>query len=184
MSLRIDETVAYNLKAIRLKRKITQQALAEICGISKQTISNIEKGQGATSKTIERLAECLEISPLVFYQEPPKGADIAFKRVSVENNNFNTTPYVIEWNNIANSIVSDTTDIIFYQKVTPVIKGVFKENQSIILNNLGVDKTAKTQQVLSSLEDTLITQVKHAIYGEQTDLDELIEDDDMDELIE
>ena len=78
MALRIDETVAHNLKLIRLRHHMTQQALADRANLSKQTKSNLEKGQGASSKTLERLAECLDVSPLTFYQEKSEHEDIQF----------------------------------------------------------------------------------------------------------
>ncbi len=39
LGYKIDEVVALNLRTLRLERKLTQEALAERAGVSKQTIS-------------------------------------------------------------------------------------------------------------------------------------------------
>jgi len=176
MSLRIDETVAHNLKAIRISHHLTQQSLADLANVSKQTISNLEKGQGATSKTIERLAECLDVSPLAFYQEVTNADDIQFKRVSsTGTSKLGKFTYVNELNRIANTIVDDTKQIIYYQQVTPVIKAFFNDNTDTILDSLNASKSNENYRVIATLQKELIANIREAIYSNAEELDELIE---------
>ena len=177
MALRIDETVAHNLKLIRLRHHMTQQALADRANLSKQTISNLEKGQGASSKTLERLAECLDVSPLTFYQEVSESEDIQFKRVSAPGTS-STYPlaYVNELNGIVNRIISDTKDLIYYQSVSPIIKDFFNANADSILNNLNTEISSKNYHILSAVEETLMSSIKQAIFSTDEELDDLIEE--------
>ena len=92
MSLRIDETVGYHIKELRLERNLTQQALAMQAGVSKQTISNLEKGRGAKSSTLEGLAKCLGVSPFAVFQEIQEDQEFLFRRrreSNVHNKNDN-----------------------------------------------------------------------------------------------
>jgi transcriptional regulator with XRE-family HTH domain len=177
MALQIDETVAHNLKLIRIRNHMTQQALADRANLSKQTISNLEKGQGATSKTIERLAECLDVSPLTFYQKISEQDDIQFKRVSTTGTS-STYPlsYVNELKGIVNRIISDTKDLIYYQNVSPVIRNYFNTNADSILNNLNTEINSKNYHILSAVEETLMSSIKQAIFNTDEELDELIEE--------
>lgn len=190
MSLGLDEIVGYHMKAIRLKRNLTQQVLADRANLSKQTISNIEKGQGANSKTIERLAECLDVSPLAFYTEVISDEDISLKRVShATSTKSNSIPYLSEFQQIADRIIADTKDIIYYQQVSPVIRDMFQSNKNWILKKLNAENNRKNYFVLSMFEEHLIINIKQAIYEEtsekQEELDELIEEEEeLDELIE
>ena len=176
MSLQIDETVAHNLKLLRIKRNMTQQSLAERANISKQTISNLEKGQGGSSKTLERLAECLDVSPLVFYQEISTDDDIQLRRVSSTITSFNSKDYITELINITNRIINDTKYTIYYQQIIPVIKNYFNENSKYILSNLNVENTSKNFHTIMAIEETLMSSIKQSIFDEQDELDELIEE--------
>lgn len=190
MPLRIDEIVGYHMKSFRLERQLTQQALADRANLSKQTISNLEKGQGANSKTIERIAECLDVSPLAFYAEVKSDEDISFKRVShATSTKSNSIPYLSELKQVTDRIIADTKDIIYYQQVSPVIREMFQSNQDFILVKLDAEKSKKNYYVLSTFEEHLISNIKQAIYEEtlekQEELDELIEEEEeMDSLIE
>lgn len=177
MSLRIDEIVGYHMKSFRLERQLTQQALADRANLSKQTISNLEKGQGANSKTIERIAECLDVSPLAFYSEVIADDDISFKRVSHATSiKSNSIPYLSELKQVADRIIADTKDIIYYQTVSPVIKEMFQNNQDKILSKLNVEKNNKNYHVLLVFEENLISNIKQAIYEEEEEMDSLIEE--------
>jgi transcriptional regulator with XRE-family HTH domain len=177
MALRIDETVAHNLKLIRLRHHMTQQALADRANLSKQTISNLEKGQGASSKTLERLAECLDISPLTFYQEITERENIQFKRVSATGTGY-TRPlaYINELNSIVNRAISDTTNLVYYQRVSPVIKNYFTTNADSILTSLNAEISNKNYHILSAVEETLMSSIKQAIFNNDDELDDLIEE--------
>ena len=57
------------IKAIRERKKITQEELAERSGISRQTISGIESGKisSVTTGTLESIAKALSVSVVVFF---------------------------------------------------------------------------------------------------------------------
>lgn len=177
MALRIDETVAHNLKLIRLRHHMTQQALADRANLSKQTISNLEKGQGASSKTLERLAECLDVSPLTFYQEISEHEDIQFKRVSsTGTGRYNRITYINQINGLVNEIVADIKDFIYFKQVSPVIKEIFAENTDTVLKNLNTAINSKNHHIMSALEETLLYSIKQSIYNEQDEIDDLIDE--------
>lgn len=177
MALRIDETVAHNLKLIRVRHHMTQQALADRANLSKQTISNLEKGQGATSKTIERLAECLDVSPLTFYQEVSESDEVQFKRVSATGTGGSyPIMYINEINGIVNRIISETKDMIYYKQVAPIIKEFFNTNADDILNNLNTEINNKNRHILSAVEETLMSSIKQTIFNDDEEMDDLIEE--------
>lgn len=57
------------IKAIRERKKITQEELSERSGISRQTISGIESGKitSVTTSTLESIAKALSVSVVVFF---------------------------------------------------------------------------------------------------------------------
>ena len=58
-----------NLKSIREMAGITQQALANKAGLSRNTIVNFEKGRRLPRVgDLKRIASALEVSPSVFMQ--------------------------------------------------------------------------------------------------------------------
>ncbi|MEE1009027.1 MAG: helix-turn-helix transcriptional regulator [Agathobacter sp.] len=177
MALRIDETVAHNLKLIRVRHHLTQQALADRANLSKQTISNLEKGQGASSKTIERLAECLDVSPLTFYQEVSERNDLKLIRVSSPSSD-SSQPliYITEINNVFNRAINDTKEHIYYKRVVPVIKNFFKANMDNILRNLDTEINSKNYHIIYAVEETLMGNIKQSIFNNDDELDDLIEE--------
>lgn len=194
MSFKIDETVGYNLRAFRLENNLTQQALADRANLSKQTISNIEKGQGANSKTVERLAECLDVSSLSFYKENELTENIQFKRVSATTGKNNNTSYTEQLEKLVDIIIQDTKGDLYYQEVMPAVKSFFNQNADNILERFDVEKSNQNYHILSSVEEFLLMEINHAIFDEmkkqpkqeeQAELDSLLEDtEEMDSLIE
>lgn len=177
MSLRIDEIVGLNLKTVRVQRNLTQQALADRAKVSKQTISNLESGQGATSKTIERLAECLEVSPLTFYKETVQEGHIRYKRVSGKSSStFDATCYVQELSTTIDNMVQQLKSDIFYKQVSPIIKEYFEGNADSFLRDLDVARNDKNCDVIFSMQDGLLESVRCSILGKDDELDELLED--------
>lgn len=179
MPLRIDETVAHNLKVIRLRHHMTQQALADRANLSKQTISNLEKGQGATSKTLERLAECLDVSPLTFYQEISDTENVQFKRVTTSSTSkFSSASYVEKLTSVVDDIVFETKNKLYYEQLAPLIKDIFNNNTNILLNNLGVGNNSKNYHIIASLEETLLIEIKQSILGKSyNDMDTLLDEE-------
>lgn len=179
MSFKIDTTVAYNLKSLRIKHNMTQQELANRANISKQTISNLEKGQGATSKTIERLAECLDVSPLTFYQEVPTNKNFHFKRVSAGNTEtYSSLTYINEISNITNRIIKDTKNFVYYQQVSPIIKNFFQNNTNNILDSLNIENNSHNCHIMFAIEENLMSNIKESIFNNtDEELDDLIEEE-------
>lgn len=175
----IDEAVKYNLKALRMDRGLTQQALAEMAGVSKQTISNVEKGQGANSRTLERVAECLEVSPLAFFREPEKGADIEFKRVSAKTAKLNTVQYAAALGQAVDCIVKHVEGRLYTVSVMPAVREMFAQNRDRLLDGLNAERSNTNYSVLSIFEEAILQQIKKSIFPTENmdeDVDELVED--------
>ena len=163
MGFKLDDVVAYNLKMLRMDRKLTQGALANISSLSKQTISNIEKGQGGSARTLERLAEVMGVSPLSFYQEVNPDADITFKRAEGKAVSLDKERYAAELEKAIDSIVSDATSKIYFFGVLPVVKDCFRLNTEKLLFALGAENNDKNHHVLLAFEDEILTSIRQAI---------------------
>lgn len=179
MGFRIDETVALNLRRIRLEKNLTQGALAELAKISRQSVSNIEKAQGATSKTLERLADCLKVSPLAFYQDETADPEIRLKRVSPKVGWLASRSYVTELKSTVDHIIMETKERIYYVSIMPTIKETFNANWDDLIAGI---EAHKGEKVLYSLMDTLLTSTKEAIFNDSDShdkMDDLMEGDDI-----
>lgn len=56
------KTLGYNIKIIRIKEDVSQEKLAELVGVSNDTISNIENGNHKTSVlTVIDIARALNV---------------------------------------------------------------------------------------------------------------------------
>jgi transcriptional regulator with XRE-family HTH domain len=55
------ETVGSRLAAVRLKRNLTQTALAREAGVSRATIERLERGAGADLKLLVRVLRALQL---------------------------------------------------------------------------------------------------------------------------
>jgi transcriptional regulator with XRE-family HTH domain len=65
------ENAARNLRALRKKKKLSQEALAERSGLSLSYISEIERGnREPTLETIEKLAAGLGVQPQALLVNP------------------------------------------------------------------------------------------------------------------
>lgn len=63
--MKLTEIVAAKLKGLRVKRKLTQQALADTCDLSVSYISMLERGDRSPPlDTLEALATALGVKPL------------------------------------------------------------------------------------------------------------------------
>lgn len=176
---RIDEAVRHNLKALRLERGLTQQAIADLAGVSKQTVSNIELGRGANSRTLERIAERLEVSPLTFFREPEKGVDIGFKRVSAKAAKFNTAKYATMLGQAVDCIIRDVEERLYFVSIVPAVKEMFAQNRDRLLDRLNAEISNANFLVLATFENALLEQLKKSIVPNEN-----VEDDDIDELVE
>lgn len=65
----LTDTVSANLKATRLQKKFTQEALATRAGLSVSMISMLERGsRAATLDTLEALAKALGVRPVALLE--------------------------------------------------------------------------------------------------------------------
>jgi len=73
--MRLRERVAWNLRAARTARKITQENLAVDAEVDRTTISGLERGDfNASLDLMERLADALEIDAAELFAIPPSDA--------------------------------------------------------------------------------------------------------------
>lgn len=184
--MRIDEAVSVNLRAARMERGLTQAALAQMAGVSKETVSRLERGEGGNSKTLEQLAQVLDISPLALFAEVPREADVALKRVSSKAARLDRTHYNAMLSQTVDLIVKDAKDNLYFMCVKPCVKQTFASNLDAIVASLKNGRNAKS--ILSILEETLLYSIKESIFQEKEEDDSLADDlvdlDDVDDLVE
>jgi transcriptional regulator with XRE-family HTH domain len=66
---------AWNLRRIRIERRISQERLAADAGVDRAYISELERKKGnATLDFVDKVAACLEVPVLEFFREPEPGA--------------------------------------------------------------------------------------------------------------
>lgn len=64
MSSVLRETLAKNIKDIRLSKHLSQEELADICGLHRTYISDIERGtRNISVDNIEKIADGLGVEP-------------------------------------------------------------------------------------------------------------------------
>lgn len=65
--------IARAVRVRRLRRQLTQEALAEVSGVSLPTIKRIEGGRTPSLATLQKLADALRIPPAVLLRRPARG---------------------------------------------------------------------------------------------------------------
>ena len=69
--MRLTDVVAENLRTLRVRKKLTQQALAAKAGLSASYVSLLELRQRSPPlETIGILADALGISPVALFEKP------------------------------------------------------------------------------------------------------------------
>lgn len=67
--------LAFNLKRIRLERRVSQERLAVDAGVDRAYVSELERARGnATVDMLDKLATSLETPLHEFFREPKSGA--------------------------------------------------------------------------------------------------------------
>ncbi len=70
MSTVLREVLAKNIKELRLSKHLSQEELAEICGLHRTYISDIERGNRNVSiDNIEKIARSLDVDPALLLEE-------------------------------------------------------------------------------------------------------------------
>lgn len=69
MATTLGETMAKNLRRVRLERGLTQEELAHRVGINRNYVGMIERRENSpTVAMVERLAEALQVDPGILLQ--------------------------------------------------------------------------------------------------------------------
>lgn len=64
MSTKLREIVATNIREIRLSQSLSQETLADLCGIHRTYLSDVERGNRNISiDNIEKIAKALNVLP-------------------------------------------------------------------------------------------------------------------------
>ena len=81
----LKKRVAAKLRAARIKKRMTQEAVAEAAGVTTETVSNSERAQSLVSLDVFlRLARILEIETRDLLVSPPQTRRISSKRLRLE----------------------------------------------------------------------------------------------------
>jgi len=71
--MRASEVVGRNMKRTRLERKMSQQALADKCGMARPRISELESGYfNPTLDTVQRVAAVLKVPIIQLFRNSKK----------------------------------------------------------------------------------------------------------------
>ena len=164
MAYRIDETVAYNVKVLRLEKKMSQQTLADQTELSKQTISNIENGMSSSTRNLEKIAYCLGVSPLFLYREPEADHnDGRFNRVSPKVGENNATPYVLDLEKAVQAITGKAMNQMYQQIVMPTVHEAFNQNKTTLLIELDAQCSEANKQRMDAFETALLESIERAL---------------------
>ncbi|QUO23021.1 helix-turn-helix transcriptional regulator [Clostridiaceae bacterium Marseille-Q4143] len=70
MSSILREILAKNIRELRLSKQLSQEELADICGLHRTYISDIERGNRNVSiDNIEKIAKGLDVDPSILLEE-------------------------------------------------------------------------------------------------------------------
>lgn len=61
----LNEVIGTNLRRIREERGLSQEAMAEVCGLHRNYLGGIERGErNITLDTVSRIAAAIDVSPI------------------------------------------------------------------------------------------------------------------------
>jgi len=73
--MKLRERVAWNLRAARTARKVTQEILAVDAGVDRTTISGLERADyNASLDVLEKIATALGVDAIRLFDDPPENA--------------------------------------------------------------------------------------------------------------
>lgn len=64
----IKKIIGERIKKLRIEKKLTQDALAEMASLDQRTISHIENGHSLSMSTLESLVKALNIGTVEFFE--------------------------------------------------------------------------------------------------------------------
>jgi transcriptional regulator with XRE-family HTH domain len=72
MKRRLTDTAVPTLRAWRIKRLMTQEALAKAADVAVGTVARAERGEPMMPLTVERLCRALHVTVKQLQEEPPE----------------------------------------------------------------------------------------------------------------
>jgi len=79
----LKELLIFNIKYYRYLNNLSQEKLAELCGLSARYLTDIERGlHSPTIGKIEIIAKVLNIEPYQLFQNPIRNKDIIIRMES------------------------------------------------------------------------------------------------------
>ncbi len=70
------QILAGNIRSLRRNRRLSQEALAEVCGLHRTYVGSVERGErNVTLSTLEAFSEALGV-PVIELLAEPKGSDV------------------------------------------------------------------------------------------------------------
>jgi len=66
----LNETVSFNIRILRLKRRMSQEKLADLMGVNRNYVGMIERGESSpTVSILEKAAKALDVEPAELMRE-------------------------------------------------------------------------------------------------------------------
>ena len=167
MANKINDTVAYNVKLLRLEKRMSQQTLADQAGLSKQMISNIENGMNSSTQNLEKIAYCLAVPPLSLYREPDTvDNEVRFKRITQKVEEKNTRQYVLDLEKSVQAITGKAMNQMYQQIVMPTVHEAFNQNKTTLLIELDAQCSEANKQTVDAFEAALLESIERALINQ------------------
>lgn len=70
--MKLSAALAHNVRMVRLRRRLSQAALARRAGLTQQCVSTIERGLRPTPATVRKIARALKVPEDVLTGQVPR----------------------------------------------------------------------------------------------------------------